>query len=54
MMDRQTDARRTENNVVSACLYHNGKSCSKFGEIPPSGLGDGMMDRWTDARRTEK
>ena len=27
---------------------YEGKSCSKFGLIPFSGLGDSMSDRWTD------
>ena len=39
-----------KNNVAVAHLTtHAGKSCSKFGEVPPSDLGgDSMTDRWTD------
>ena len=32
--DRRTDA-RWKNNVALAHPYHEGKSCSKFGLIPP-------------------
>ena len=50
---RTTDARK--NNVTLAQPYHKGKWCSKFGWIPPSGLGgDRVTDRWKDDGRTEK
>ena len=41
-----------KNNVAVAHLItHVGKSCSKFGEVPPSDLeGDSMTDRWTAGR----
>ena len=33
--------------------YHEGRLCSRFGYIPPSGLGaDSVTDRWTDGKRT--
>ena len=36
-----------KNNVALAHPYHEGKSCSKFGYIPPSGLGrDSRVDGW--------
>ena len=45
---------RWKNNIALAQPYHKGKSCSKFGQIPPSGLGgDGLTDRQMD-RETEK
>ena len=50
---RQLDEQKI--NVALAHPYHEGKWCSKFGCIPPSGLGgDSMTDRWTDDGRTEK
>ena len=33
--------------------YHEGRSCSKFGKIPPSGLEESLTDRWTDAGRMD-
>ena len=42
--DRLTDAQK--NNAALAHPYHEGKRCSKFGRIPPSGLGgDSVTDR---------
>ena len=50
---RQTDERKI--NVTLAYSYNEGKWCSKFGWIPPSGLGgDIVKDRWTDDGRMEK
>ena len=49
--DRQTDDGCTDAqkiNVALTHLYHEGKWCSKFGWIPPIGLGDYMMGRWMD------
>ena len=46
------DAR--ENNVALAHPYHEWKWCSKFGWIPPSGLGgDSVTDKWTVDRRMD-
>ena len=50
---------RQKNNVVIAHPYHAGKSCSKFGLIPPSGLGgsvraDGQTNGRTGGRTDEK
>ena len=40
---------RQKNNVALAHPYHEGKSCSKFCLIPPSGLGgDSVMKGRTD------
>ena len=50
MDGRQMDKRK--NNVALAHPNHKGKWCSKFGWIPPSGLGGySMTDRLTDARK---
>ena len=32
-----------KNNVALAHLYHEGKWCSKFGSIPPGGLGENSV-----------
>ena len=46
---------RRKNNIALGHPYYEGKSCSKFGEILPSGLGgDSVMDRWTDASITPR
>ena len=38
-----------KNNVALSHPYHEGKWCSKFGKILPSGLGgDSVTDIWTD------
>ena len=50
MTDGWTD--RQKNNVALAHPYHAGKSCSKFGLIPPSGLGEGSVR--ADSRTNEK
>ena len=42
---------RMENNVTLAHCNHEGKWCSKFGLIPPSGLGG---DSVADRRRTDE
>ena len=40
---------RRKNNVALAHPYPKGKSCSKFGYIPPSGLGrNSVTEEWTD------
>ena len=47
-------ARRKKNIIAVAHPYHEGKSCSKSGLIPPSGLGgDSVTDRRMDAGRAE-
>ena len=55
MDGRRTDGRWTErkNNALTH-PYHEGRSCSKFGYIPPSNLGgDSVTERWTDPGRTD-
>ena len=48
MLDRWTN--ELKRIVTLAHSYHEGKSCSKFGLIPPFGLRrDNMTDRWPDA-----
>ena len=43
-----------KNNVALTHPYHEGKWCSKFDWIPPSGLGgDSLMDRWMDNRHMD-
>ena len=41
-------ANSSKNNVALAHSYQEGKSCSKFGQIPPS--GDSVTDGQTDGR----
>ena len=54
-MDRWTMKDAQKNNVARAHPYLEGLWCSKFGWIPPSGLGgDSMMDRRMDDGRKEK
>ena len=49
MTDKWTDAVHMDghtdiNNVAPAHSYHEAKSCSNFGYIPPGGLGgDGRL-----------
>ena len=53
MDGRRTDGR--EKNVALAHPYHEGKWRTKFGWIPPNGLGgDIVTDKWTDDGQTEK
>ena len=41
---------RQKRNVALASPYHEGKPCSKFDYIPPSGLGgDNVTDGLTDS-----
>ena len=41
--------------IALAHPYQEGRSCSKSGKIPPSGLeGDSLMDRLMDDGCTEK
>ena len=54
MTDKWMDNGRRDaqkNNAALAHLYHEGKRCSKFGRIPPSGLGgDSVTEGWNDGR----
>ena len=47
---------RQKNNFAIAHPNHAGKSCNKFGSIPPSGLGGGSVraDARTDGRTDGK
>ena len=46
---RQTDGWMDRKIMLLLHTYHTGKSCIKFGYIPPSGLGgDSMTNRWKD------
>ena len=50
MTDGLTDG-QTEKYVAITHPYYAGKSCSKFGLIPPSGLGgNSVTDGWTDGQ----
>ena len=47
MTDKWTDDGRTDTRKYNATLthpYHEGKWCSKFRRILPSGLGDSVTD----------
>ena len=55
MSPPQSPGGGAKNNVALAPPYHVGKSHTKFGYIPPSGLGgDTIMDRWTDGQTEGK